>query len=156
MQRPCISYCGLSTDIDIAYSFEYNFWPLQAKEWIRRPRLWPSQKLVNEIVQNGCHVVPLGPLKSVKNDLFWRLSFNTAEQKLVFAFNHTQFLCFGLLKAVMTECTQKMKGYHNIMICYVVCLVHLLVWVKNEECPNFFIPSRNMFKIKVTGQRNIY
>lgn len=91
IQCPCISYCGLSTDIDIAYSFEYNFWPLQAKEWIRRPRLWPSQKLVNEIVQNGCHVVPLGPIKSVKSDLFWRLSFiNTAEQKLVSAFNHTQ------------------------------------------------------------------
>lgn len=177
---PCISYCGLLTDVDIAHSFECNFWPLQAKEWIRRPRLWPSQELVTEIVQNGCHVVPLGPLKSVKDDLCWILSFNNAEQRLVFAFNHTQFLCYGLLKAVMKECIQKMKGYpentlcsyfiktlmfwiiqdtaidlwqpNNILICYVVCLVRLLVWVNNEECPNFFIPSRNMFKAKVTKQ----
>lgn len=177
---PCISYCGLGKDIDIAYSFECNFWPLQAKEWIRRPRLWPSQKLVNEIVQNGCHVVPLGPLKDVKGDMLWRLSFNNAEQRLVFAFNHTQFLCYGLLKAVMKECIQKMESYpantlcsyfiktlmfwmiqdtaidlwqpNNILICYVVCLVRLLVWVNNEECPNFFIPSRNMLKIKVTEQ----
>lgn len=177
---PCISYRGFRRDIDIAYSFECNFWPLQANEWIRRPRLWPSQKLVNEIEQNGCHVVPLGPLKDVKDDMLWRLSFNNAEQRLVFAFNHTQFLCYGLLKAVIKECIQKLKGYpentlcsyfiktlmfwmiqdtaidlwqpNNILICYVMCLVRLLVWVNNEECPNFFIPSRNMFKIKVTEQ----
>lgn len=39
---PCISYRGFRRDIDIAYPLECNFWPLQANEWIRRPRLWPS------------------------------------------------------------------------------------------------------------------
>lgn len=38
---------------------------------------------------------------------------------------------------------------HNIVICYVMCFVRLMVWVKKEECPNLFIPSRNMFETKV-------
>lgn len=45
------------------------------------------------------------------------LSFNNAEQRLVFAFNHTQFLCYGLLKAVMKECIQKMKSYPENTLC---------------------------------------
>lgn len=174
---PCVSVSGLSSDQDIAFSLECPFWPTQAREWISRPRLWPSQKLVNEIVQNGCHIVPLGPFKDVKDDMLWRLSFNKAEQKLIFAFNQTQFLCYGLFKIVLKECIEKMENYpentlcsyfiktlmfwiiqetatdlwqpHNIVICYVMCFVRLLVWVKKEECPNFFIPSRNMFETKV-------
>lgn len=180
MHGPCISFCGVSRDLDIAFSLKCNFWPTQAREWIKRPRRWPSQKLVNKIIQNGCHLVPLGPLKDVKDDLLWRLSFNIAEKKLVFAFNQTQFLCYGLLKIVMKECIQKMDGYPentlcsyfiktlmfwmiqdteaelwqpgNLVNCYMKCLERLSLWINKEECPNFFIPSRNMFKTKVTEE----
>ena len=176
---PCISLSGLSSDYDIAFSLECGFWPSQAKEWLNRTRVWPSQKLVDEIAMSGCHLVPLGPVKDVKDDLLWRLSFNNAEKKLVFAFNQTQFLCYGLLKIVFKECIEKLENYpkntlcsyfiktllfwiiqdttaelwqpHNIVICFVLCLVRLTVWVKRESCPNFFIPSRNMFKLKVQG-----
>lgn len=175
---PCISFCGVSRDLDIAFSLKCNFWPTQAREWIKRSRLWPSQNLVNKIIQNGCHLVPLGPVKDVKDDLLWRLSFNNAEKKLVFAFNQTQFLCYGLLKIVMKKCIQKMENYPentlcsyfiktlmfwmiqdtvaemwqpgNLVNCYIKCLERLTLWIDKEECPNFFIPSRNMFKTKVT------
>lgn len=79
----CISISGTSSDQDIAISLECLFLPRQAKEWIKRPRLWPPKKLVNEIMQNGCHLFAIGPAKNVKEDLLWRLSFNNAE-KIVF------------------------------------------------------------------------
>ena len=179
MHGPCVSISGLSSDQDIAFSLECGFWPSQAREWLNRTRVWPSQKLVDEIAMCGCHLVPLGPIKDMKDDLLWRVSFNNAEKKLVYAFNQTQFLCYGLLKIVLKECIEKLEYYpgntlcsyfiktllfwiiqdttaelwqpHNIVICFVVCLVRLTVWVKRESCPNFFIPSRNMFKLKVQG-----
>ncbi|XP_062575967.1 uncharacterized protein LOC134237840, partial [Saccostrea cucullata] len=177
---PCISMTGLSSDQDIAFSLECPFWPPQAKEWVKRPRLWPSKQLVREIELDGCHLVPLGPVKDVEDDLLWRLSFNKAEKRLMFAFNQTQFLCYGLFKIVLKECIEKIDTYpenslcsyfiktlmfwvieetapelwrpDNIVICFLMCLLRLTLWIKNESCPNFFIPERNMFKSKVYGQ----
>ncbi|XP_048781236.1 uncharacterized protein LOC125683809 [Ostrea edulis] len=176
---PCISLTGVSSDHDMAFSLECPFWPPQAKEWIDRSRLWPSKEMVREITLDGCHLVPLGPVKDVTDDLFWRLSFNRAEKKLVFAFNQTQFLCYGLLKIILKECIEKMDSYpentlcsyfiktltfwiiqdtvpelwrpENIVICCLMCLLRLTCWIKNERCPNFFIPERNMFQSKVYG-----
>lgn len=101
---PCISILGMSSDQDIAISLECLVWPRQANKWVKRPRLWPSQKLVNEIVQNGCHLVAVVPSKNVKEDRLWRLSLNNAVKKLVMAFNNTKLLCYGLLKVVLKEC----------------------------------------------------
>ncbi|XP_061186718.1 uncharacterized protein LOC133194823 [Saccostrea echinata] len=177
---PCISVTGVSSDHDMAFSLECPFWPPQAKEWVNRPRLWPSKQIVREIELDGCHLVPLGPVKDVENDLLWRLSFNKAEKKLMFAFNQTQFLCYGLFKIVLKECIEKIDTYpenslcsyfiktlmfwvieetapelwrpHNIVVCFLMCMLRLTHWIKIERCPNFFIPERNMFKSKVYGQ----
>ncbi|XP_061186707.1 uncharacterized protein LOC133194815 [Saccostrea echinata] len=177
---PCISVTGVSSDHDMAFSLECPFWPPQAKEWVDRPRLWPSKQIVREIELDGCHLVALGPIKDVENDLLWRLSFNKAEKRLVFAFNHTQFLCYGLFKIVLKECIEKIDTYpenslcsyfiktlmfwvieetapelwcpNNIVVCFLLCLLRLTHWIKIGRCPNFFIPERNMFKSKFHGQ----
>lgn len=36
-------------------------------------------------------------------ELEWSLSFSLAEQKIVYSFNHTQFLCYGMLKIFLKE-----------------------------------------------------
>lgn len=47
-------------------------------------------------------VMPIGSkLIDDESELEWRLSFSLAEQQLVYLFNHTQFLCYGMLKTFL-------------------------------------------------------
>lgn len=41
--------------------------------------------------------------ESDENEFEWRLSFSQAEQKLVYSMNHTQFLCYGVLKIFLKD-----------------------------------------------------
>ncbi|KAJ8311716.1 hypothetical protein KUTeg_011071 [Tegillarca granosa] len=74
-------------------------WPQITSEWNTRRRHngWPSSDLIQDIVQDGCLLVPFGNPNSQESDLQWRISFSLGETKLVHSFNHTQFLCYGLL-----------------------------------------------------------
>lgn len=131
-----------------------------------RPRLWTSKTVVDKIIQNGCHLIPL--------------------IVVFFSFNHTQFLCYGLLKIVLKEYIQKMENYpENTLYSYFIktdvlddsrysnwtvatkelsdllCNVFYTfdISCKKEECP-FFLPSRNnMLNNKATEkkqQRHLY
>ncbi|KAJ8306289.1 hypothetical protein KUTeg_016834 [Tegillarca granosa] len=91
---------GPCTLIQLA-GFEIDdMWPSSANEWINRVRKrnWPSRELVNDILKNGCLLVPLGNLNSEKSFIEWRLSFFTSRKKLIHSMNQVQFLCYGLLK----------------------------------------------------------
>ncbi|KAJ8311432.1 hypothetical protein KUTeg_010787 [Tegillarca granosa] len=65
---------------------------------LRRHNWWPSSDLIQDIVQDGCLLVPFGNPYSQESHLQWRISFSLAETKLVHSFNHNQYLCYGLLK----------------------------------------------------------
>lgn len=124
-------------------------------------------------------VMPIGSkLIDDESELEWRLSFSLAEQKLIYLFNHTQFLCYGMLKTFLKEvlssgtqesliCAYFMKTIlfweiqnnpddafwcpSNLLTCFWVCFKRLCKGVLDAYCPNFFIPENNMFKNKVFG-----
>nr|XP_022340888.1 uncharacterized protein LOC111135263 [Crassostrea virginica] len=182
---PCSSGRVGGTEYDHAYCFVSDFWPPSASSWTNRCHSWPSPHVVHDIVRSGCHFVAIGHKLGKHADNEWRISFSQAEQKLVYAMNHTQFLTYGLLKIFVKEfnhgigedekllCSYHMKTAifwavqqntiahwcpQNLLACFWVCFKLLLKWVYEGYCPNFFIPENNMFLNKVHGvpQRNLF
>jgi hypothetical protein len=174
---PCVSFSQGPQEFDYAFCFASQHWPTLAAPWIERCRQkgWPSDNVLHDIIQSGCHVVPIGSEHDREDE--WRISFSQAEQKLVYAMNHPQFLCYGLLKIFLKEvinfrkenpilCSYFMKTVlfwviqddvsmpwtpDNLLSVFWTCFKSLIYWVSRGECPNFFIPQNNMFRDKVTG-----
>ena len=95
--------------------------------------------------------------------------------------NHTQFICYGLLKIFLKEAIDtnpEVKGLlcsyflktalfweitttsnqwnpSTLLFCFWNCFCRLLQWISCSYCPNFFIPQNNMFGGKIEG-RNRY
>ena len=44
---------------------------------------------------------------------------------------------------------------YNLLSCFWTCFRRLIFWVYKGECPNFFIPQNNMFRVKVVGQTQV-
>nr|XP_022298889.1 uncharacterized protein LOC111107817 [Crassostrea virginica] len=172
-------------EYDNAHCFVSDFWPPSASSWTDRCQSWPLPQVVDDIVRSGCHFVAIGHKLGNHADNEWRISFSQAEQKLVYAMNHTQFLTYGLLKLFVKEfnrgkideekllCSYHMKTAifwalqgntidhwcpQNLLAGFWVCFKLLLKWVYEGVCPNFFIPENNMFLSKVHGvaQRNLF
>ena len=170
----------IEMEIEYVYCFRSHHWPNGAKPWIQRCKLkkWPPDYVLSSIENDGCHVVPISssPLNP-ESGFEWRISFSRAEQILVSSMNHCQFLCYGLLKIYLKEvintnenetclCSYFMKTIvfwviqnhnhiawvpDNLLECFWICFKWLLSWVNRGECPNFFIPQNNMFRVKVVG-----
>lgn len=174
---PCSFAIPNGFELDVAGCMKCDYWPETAKPWIRRcnEKGWPSDIVVNQIVKSGCHVVPIGSCP--ENELEWRISFSVAEQKIIYSFNHSQFLCYGLLKLFLKEvinvnnktpvlCSYFLKTAmfwviqndrairwtpENFMYCFWNSFKLLIHWVYTGYCPSFFIPENNLFREKVTG-----
>ncbi|XP_022302107.2 uncharacterized protein LOC111110066 [Crassostrea virginica] len=173
-------------EYDVARCFACDFWPLSASYWINRCHSWPDREVVNEIIRNGCHLVPIGHPLGLHEQEEWRISFSLAEHKLVHSMNHCQFLTYGLLKIFLKEVIDKQSKETNKLLCsyhmktvifwviqqnaaplwcpqnllagFWVCFKLLLKWVYEGVCPNFFIPENNLFLSKVHGsaQRKLF
>ncbi|XP_062599482.1 uncharacterized protein LOC134261003 [Saccostrea cucullata] len=182
---PCSSFVN-EEDIeeDYAFCFRSHHWPKTSLPWIQRcyQQGWPSEAVVSDILSGGFHVVPIGSTPAKEEE--WRISFSLAEQKLVYSMNHCQFLCYGLFKIFLKEvinfqnhtpvlCSYFTKtvvfwviqsnrsltwSANNLLPCFWECFKLLIHWVHTGECPNFFIPQNNMFRLKVTGfvQTSLY
>ncbi|XP_062603992.1 uncharacterized protein LOC134265797 [Saccostrea cucullata] len=181
---PCFSGTLGHNDFDLAFCFKSDFWPTQAISWIGRCRNWPPPHMVRNIINDGCHVVPIGHRSSLYEKTEWRISFSQAEHKLADCLSHCQFLCFILLKMFLKEvlkeeikelplCSYHMKTvlfwviqqniipeWHpqNLLECFRICFETFINYVYHGVCPNFFIPENNMFFGKVYGnvQHNLY
>lgn len=167
-------------EFDVGMCLACHYWPPTAFAWIERCKQkgWPMHKELEEIRSKGCHMMPIGLTPLHENRLDWRLSFSLAEQKLVYSMNHTQFLCYGLLKLFLKEvlpakkkdnliCSYFLKTIlfweiqnnpdnsywcpSNLLPCFWACFKHLYLCVLKSNCPNFFIPENNMFKRKIVG-----
>ncbi|XP_062590959.1 uncharacterized protein LOC134252487, partial [Saccostrea cucullata] len=177
---PCTSGTIRRLEYDQALCFVSDFWPPSASSWIDRCHSWPKPHFVNNIVKMGCLFVAIGHKIGRHEDHEWRISFSLAEQKLVNAMNHSQFLTYGLLKVFLTEIInngldddqKKLSSYHmktavfwviqqkpiphwcpqNLLAGFWVCFKHILKWVYEGVCPNFFIPDNNMFLSKIDGE----
>ena len=173
---PCLS--DTHAAMDIAFCFHLHSWPRQAEQWIYRHRLgqWPPDILIDNIVNYGCILVPIGPKEIENSELLWRISFSMAEKQLSHSMNYTQILCYALLKLSLKnfiDRNDKVKGLlcsyfmktavfwlseeistntfqlQNLFHCYFLCLDKLIAWVKCCYCPNYFIPEHNMFGGKI-------
>ncbi|XP_078321058.1 uncharacterized protein LOC144621519 [Crassostrea virginica] len=183
---PCESGEVEGIEYDFVHCFASDFWPRSASSWINRCHSWPDREVVNEIVRNGCHFVPIGHPIGLHEQEEWRISFSLAEHKLVHSMNHCQFLTYGLLKIFLKEVIDKQSEETNKLLCsyhmktvifwviqqnavplwcsqnllagFWVCFKLLLKWVYEGICPNFFIPENNLFLSKVHGsaQRKLF
>ncbi|XP_022315411.2 uncharacterized protein LOC111119498 [Crassostrea virginica] len=173
-------------EYDFAQCLACDFWPPSASSWINRCHSWPDRRVVDDIIRNGCHFVPIGNPIGLHEHEEWRISFSVAEHKLVNTMNHCQFLTYGLLKIFLKEVIDKQSAetnkllcsYHmktavfwviqqnvvplwcpqNLLVGFWVCFKLLLKWVYKGVCPNFFIPQNNLFLTKIHGsaQRNLF
>ncbi|XP_062601534.1 uncharacterized protein LOC134263231 [Saccostrea cucullata] len=118
------------------------------------------------------HFVPKGPMEGDNSGIQWLKSFSVLEKYIVRSLNHVQFCCYGLLKIVIhfeiEECLETQDtlcSYHlktvlfhvledihvnfwipsNIIWCFRICLIRLLLYVQKGVCPNYFIPDCNLF-----------
>ncbi|XP_033739981.1 uncharacterized protein LOC117327219 [Pecten maximus] len=107
---------------DLIVSFACKSWPRDADEWVTRTRLfgWPPQKLIDRIVRNGFHLVPLRGRHTKDEELQWRISLASAERSLVHAFSHSQLKVYCLLKYFFTQLDKtqlqdEFTGYDGII-----------------------------------------
>ncbi|XP_061190082.1 uncharacterized protein LOC133197921 [Saccostrea echinata] len=180
LHGPCVGRHHGMLGYDLAHCFASDIWPPSASSWIDRSHSWPPSHIVDDIVKRGCHFVAIGHKLEKHEQNEWRISFSLAEQKLVYAMNHFQFLTYGLLKLILNRiinnglgdddkllCSYHMKTAvfwaiqqniipqwcpHNLLYSSLTCFKLILKWVYEGICPNFFIPSNNMFLSNIYGE----
>jgi len=158
---------------DFVYSLKCSQWSRQADEWISRPRefRWPSDKTLKEIVEYGCHIVPVSShgCSEADKDVEWRLSFSWAELMLVKSIPEKVKLAYSILKVLIK---MKMKeedaivftSYHlkttlfwflegsgvdrlqELTISDIVrtLLERLVSFYASSNIPNYFVRCNNM------------
>lgn len=192
LHGPCVLERTEDGDHDRSFCLQYKDWPVFANEWIERKRSyeWPSKELIRKIKTLGCHLMAIGSKKINTNfhsvdsvdsiwigdPLQWRISFSLAEKHLVYSFNNTQFLTYGIFKLLNQEvfsqdsivknciCSYFLKTVlfwtieetpsdcwkpERLVYCVDICFQRLIEWTKNGFCPNYFIRDNNMFLGKV-------
>jgi len=79
-------------------------WPDLCNEYFRRSgHLWPSQGLIDEIKQDGMHIVCKASSDESPDPFEFRTSFSLAEKTLIRAFNDVQFTTYYFLKVVKDD-----------------------------------------------------
>ncbi|XP_052081082.1 uncharacterized protein LOC127719084 [Mytilus californianus] len=177
---PSMSHSFL-VDTDTLYCLKCHTWPTVAKQWLlrSRPSGWPSQDIISKIVAQGCLLVPVGSKSSCSkgHPFEWRFSFSLSEKLLVHSFNHTQLLCYALLKIWLKEilnsdnilnnklCSYFLKSVlfwileedenfnwipQNLLHCFLLCIHRLHYWIVCGYFPNYFIPEHNMIDGKLS------
>ena len=159
----------LPIDLDNVYAIKCNTWPLSASEWKKRQRLWnwPSASMIEQIVSDGCLLVPVGHRLSPEPDFEWRISFSKAEKTLAQSLTVFQKKAYMLLKLLHREyfsSPQIIATYHlktilfwvcervpesfwsnsNMASCLFALLDELITCLASHNLPNFFIPENNM------------
>ena len=81
---------------DFVLAIRCDGWPLTAREWLLRDRVWPDKELVRKIYKGGFYIVA----KRSKEGNF-RLSFSNAETTLVENFSPLQHKVARAFKAII-------------------------------------------------------
>lgn len=174
----CTSGGSFNISRDFVYGLKCNFWPLQAKEWIHRERLyaWPSKEVISASVNQGCHIVPVGSHNGHLKEFEWRFSFSAIELKLVQSMTETQKLAYSILKAIIkNEMKEKkmdvFKSYHlkttlfwflekrdwkiwesqSLHANIIELLDFFIAFYADGDLPNYFIRKNNMIDHQATG-----
>lgn len=144
-------------------------WPRIADDWRFRSRTngWLTDALIESIVNEGCHIVPVSHRHSTHPDIEWRLSFATSEVRLAKkVVNDDQRRCLMYLKVLRHETMSKLEllsSYHFktafLYSCERIPLTNwrenpgwsilyvldtLLDFVRNRLLPSYFVPENNL------------
>ena len=88
-------------------------WPTMADKWHERRRTveWPSKGLISDIISKGCHVVPVSHHDNDNEPYHteWRLSFSSAEKRLVHSLTTEQRQSYIVAKLIMKQVIQELK-----------------------------------------------
>ncbi|XP_047127424.1 uncharacterized protein LOC124808422 [Hydra vulgaris] len=155
---------------DYVLCFTCQRWPSCARDWITRTRLgnWPTFQLIQQVTQDGCHVVRMGHINSRNRDFEFRLSFSKAEVTLAHTLldcHRRVYLYVKLLHNLHLKEPKALATYHlkttlywmveqepntdvwkpcNTAVAFLRYLDRLLVFLKNYNIPNYFVPENNM------------
>lgn len=158
-----------SSSYDVVPAIKFTSWPKCCQEWFERKRVWPPQDLKQEIVQGGFHLVPKAS-PGGNEELEWRISFSTAEVKLMRAKGlGNRNYCYRMFKMAIKEnislTCKLLTTYHlktlllwaseryppdrwsdeNVAACFLGLLDDLLHSLVTCSCPHYFIPELNLF-----------
>ncbi|VDI28122.1 Hypothetical predicted protein [Mytilus galloprovincialis] len=150
---PCIS--TTTESMDAVFCLKCDKWISHAKQWtIRHRTTWPSSDLIFKIISCGVLFVPIGYKGSNNEILQWRMSFSVAEKCLIFSFNHTQLLCYALLKIMIKEIVQKQEDLKSLLCSYFVKT--LMFWMLEESDPSIWRPDKIITCFMACLKRLIY
>ena len=165
-----------SPKIDIVFSLRHPRWPDVALEWIHRSREhgWPSEDLVTEVVEAGCHLVEKPHPENLEVcKMQWRLSFSVAERILLNNASREQLYTYHVMRLIKNQiakqftdnkCQTFLSTYHfktlmlwafekepalfwnpeNLETSINILLWRMIGWMEMKLCPSYFIRSNNL------------
>jgi len=162
--------CVLSTDVDGVPALPFVSLNILEK-WMGRERHheWPPRALQTKISTMIGYVVPVGHKFSHNKDIEWRISYTTAEKKLVRSMNDVQVKLYVVLKFVQKDRLKPIcQNFTSYMVKNLVFWVleltpmrdltpetlvdrvltafwHLKQFLENKFLPCYMIPERNLF-----------
>lgn len=167
--------------VDTVVALKCREWPKIAEEWIERRREfdWPGGALIEEAVEKGCYLVPIGGHQSQCEEIEWRISFVLAERLLIRNMNFIQRFVYSILKTIRKE----IFGHFSAIISsYIVktavlwvseendvsswepgfvlryvrlCFLKILNFLQVDFCPNFFMNKCNLFHAKYSEDERL-
>ena len=165
--------------VDIVPAFKAPGWPMVAQEWMRRERKWPSQKVIDQILQEGFHLVVKAPKNGGNLECDFRISFANAEFLLSRELNEVQRECYRCLKkfhrAYLSTKPKSLVSFHlknlflqtveetgaemwtqsNRVECMMKLFRNLLEALRKRDLRHFFVRSYNLFSVDYIEDLNI-
>jgi len=140
------------------------------EKWLSRTRYheWPSRRLQRKISQMVGYVVPVGHKFSTHKDIEWRISYTTAEKKLVLSMNDVQVKVYVVMKHIQKDRLKSVcKNFSSYMVKNLVfwslemtptgdftpetlvdrilsAFCYLKQCLENKFLPCYMIPERNL------------
>ncbi|XP_073227753.1 uncharacterized protein [Porites lutea] len=164
---------------DFVPAFKAPGWPMVAQEWIRRERKWPSQEVIDQILQEGFHLVVKAPKNGGNLECDFRISFANAEYLLSRELNEVQRECYRCLRkfhrAYLSTKPKSLVSFHlknlflqtveetgaeiwtqsNRVECMMKLFRNLLGALRKKDLRHFFVRSYNLFSIDYIADPNI-
>jgi len=165
----------LNYEIDVVVGLQFYSTKIMNK-WLYRERnhQWPSKHLQKEIAEMEGYLVPVGHKLSEFQDIEWRISYTTAEKRMVHNMQDEQVRLYAAMKMINRDCLKpKCKHFTSYFVKNLVfwvleftpiwaftpsqffervisALCHLKRFLKRYFLPNYIIPERNMFLGRLT------
>lgn len=142
-------------------------WPTVALDWAQRERIWPGKDVIQDIINNGFHIIARSTPGGLEEDRGFCLLFASAEHKLALEMTETQRKCYAALKMIHVDALNDgnlLQAHHiktalfwvseqkesnfwtedNMESAINVCSEYLMTSLKRGFLPHYFIPEFNL------------